>query len=102
MTLINVNIINGYAPGEDGGAIYNAGTVDLRNCSFNFNIADKEGGAIASYKMTKIYNCTFDSNSAGDRGGAISCSYGISLLIIPLLQIIVLIIEGEHYTLKEN
>ena len=102
LTLINVNIINGYAPGEDGGAIYNAGTVDLRNCSFNFNIADKEGGAITSYKMTKIYNCTFDSNSAGDRGGAISCSYGISLLIIPLLQIIVLIIEREHYTLKEN
>ena len=102
LTLINVNIINGYAPGQDGGAIYNAGTVDLRNCSFNFNIADKEGGAIASYKMNKIYNCTFDSNSAGDRGGAISCSYGISLLIIPLLQIIVLIIEGEHYTLKEN
>lgn len=42
LTLINVNIINGYAPGEDGGAIYNAGTVDLRNCSFNLILQIKK------------------------------------------------------------
>ena len=76
LILLNVNIINGYAGGQDGAAIYNIGSIDIINCSFHSNYADKEGGAISTYNFAKIENCTFDSNGAGDRGGAIYCAYG--------------------------
>ncbi len=64
LTITNANTIN------DGGAIYNEGTLTATNCSFTNNNATF-GGAIVIYGNAILTGCTFTSNTvASGWGGA--------------------------------
>ena len=78
--LIDVAFI-GNTAGDDGGAIYNAGTSGtsspvIINATFTGNTATNTGGAIYNAgsegtSSPEITNATFTGNTAGDDGGAI-------------------------------
>ena len=69
LTLINITIINGPTFGQNGGAIYNYGTLTLTGCNFTNNEAGF-GGAIFNCGTINLTDCTFTNNTA-DWGGAI-------------------------------
>ena len=61
------------APHAKGGAIFNAGSLNLRNCSFEQNVADAgssnptgaaSGGAVASSGLLVVNSSTFSDNEA--------------------------------------
>lgn len=58
-----------------GGAIQNAGTLNLNSCTFTNNRATgtgiNTGGAIQNTGTLNINGCTFTSNNADDYGGAV-------------------------------
>jgi predicted outer membrane repeat protein len=59
---------------NSGGAIYNQGTLTLENCTFNDNESTAEngaGGAIYNSNALSIRGCAFDGNVAANGGGAI-------------------------------
>ncbi|HRF95654.1 MAG TPA: hypothetical protein PLZ51_10680, partial [Aggregatilineales bacterium] len=68
-TLNGFTLQNGNA--EDGGAIYNNGTLTISNSTFIGNSADDIGGAIWSNGTLTISDSTFTDNSASRNGGAI-------------------------------
>lgn len=56
---------------QNGGAIFNSGTLTVQDSTFKDNIAGKNGGAIASPGEATITDCTFTGNvSTGGTGGA--------------------------------
>jgi CSLREA domain-containing protein len=72
LTLNNLTIANG--SGTTGGAVYNAGTLIISNCTFSGNTASNGGGAIFDKNtgVTSVASSTFLNNSAPtDNGGAI-------------------------------
>ena len=71
LTLTNITIRDGYW-GADGGAIYNAGAVNISNSKFFSNTVATgySGGAIESFGVLNISNSEFAYNSAGN-GGAL-------------------------------
>ncbi len=74
LTLTNVNIVNGYMAGENGGAILNSGTLKLTKCNFkNCKVTRSKisGGAIAGAGGGNIVNCKFEKCSAPNLGGAV-------------------------------
>ncbi|MBO7043918.1 hypothetical protein J6W34_05195 [bacterium] len=77
--LIDLIIQNGSNFGESGGAIYNEGTLIIRDCDFRNNIADSAGAIYtASGSILNISNSSFMYNTANGEhtgGGAIK-SYG--------------------------
>lgn len=57
--------------GNGGGAVYNAGTMNIRNSQLFSNSAEgSNGGAVANTGITDIADSVFKNNSA-DKGGAI-------------------------------
>lgn len=78
LTLINLTLKNGYAPG-DGGAINNPNpdsVLNIINCSFQNNTSSDDGGAIFNYGTLTSTNNTFLNNNAKDTdGGAIFCKH---------------------------
>jgi len=79
VVLNNIKFVNGHSPkNENGGAILvNNSNLEVRNCQFTGNIAEKYGGAIASSSSTNlvnVYNTEFRGNSAKYHGGAIYAS----------------------------
>ena len=56
---------------EDGGAIYNSGSLNEDNSTYNNNIANDDGGAIYNNYELTITNTTFTDNTANNNGGAI-------------------------------
>lgn len=79
LTLIDLVIQNGSNFGESGGAIYNEGTLIIRDCDFRNNIANSAGAIYtASGSVLNISNSSFMYNIANGEhtgGGAIK-SYG--------------------------
>lgn len=58
---------------SDGGAIKNEGTIEMKKCNFNKNIANNDnGGAISNCGDLKLMDCNFLYNSAIGNGGAIN------------------------------
>ncbi|WP_298523334.1 right-handed parallel beta-helix repeat-containing protein, partial [uncultured Methanobrevibacter sp.] len=57
--------------GMDGGAVYNAGTLQVLNCTFEDNSANGYGGAIYNWNEANIFNSTFTGSSSEKDGGAI-------------------------------
>jgi len=55
-SLSNLTIANG--KGNDGGAIYNNGTLTLTNCTLSGNSATYEGGGIFKRGTATLTNCT--------------------------------------------
>ena len=66
LALANMTIANGHsASPEDGGAIYNAGTLTVTQSAFFDNSADSgHGGAIWNADTLTVTNSTFSGNSA--------------------------------------
>ena len=57
--------------GGSGGGVYNAGTLALINCSFQYNTADYGGGGVYSSGPVTMTGCSFSENTATDYGGGI-------------------------------
>jgi hypothetical protein len=70
LTLTNIVIRDGNSPGDDGGAIYNSGTVNISNSKFLSNTAGApwSGGAIRTSGPLNISNSEFAYNRAGNGG----------------------------------
>jgi CSLREA domain-containing protein len=54
-----------------GGAIDNAGNLEIVNSTFSGNIATNKGGGIYNTGLLAITNCTFSNNSATNGGAGI-------------------------------
>lgn len=73
------SIFNGNSADNQGGAIYTFNTLDIKNSTFSYNVADgiipleenNNGGAIYTINSIKITDSTFIGNRANDYGGAI-------------------------------
>lgn len=74
---VGIKLQNGDTVGS-GGAIRNAGKVQLMSCTFTENVAGFDGGAIVTLEdaTTILFSCTFTDNSAGRDGGAIAALPG--------------------------
>ncbi len=66
------NLVLKNGKSANGGAIDNAGTLDVRYTAFNNNTASGNGGAINNAGTLTVLNSTFDNNTASGNGGAIN------------------------------
>jgi hypothetical protein len=79
LVLQNLTLTGGKATlsGFDfGGAVWNFGTLAVRNCTFTGNTAGSEGGAIQSWGDSPsllVENSTVAGNHSNDLAGAIDC-----------------------------
>ena len=73
LKMINGNGVGGGGTGPDGGAIFNLGTLTLRECTVS-NCSAGSGGAIWNdgQALLTIERSTFSGNSASADGGAIT------------------------------
>lgn len=69
VTLHSLTLQHGVA--SAGGAIYNNGTLTIKQSTLTNNEATNVGGAIRNYGTLTINQSTFADNEAGDDGGAI-------------------------------
>ncbi len=78
--IYNITFIDGYTPGNYGGAIRIASQgvvfyarVNIYNCTFRDNVAGTTSGAIgiSSFSVVRIYNCLFENNNGPYNAGAI-------------------------------
>ena len=70
LTLINLTLTSGTA--NNGGAIYNNGTLTVVNCTILNNTSINQGGAIYNnYGTITLNNTTIQNNTAKNQGGAI-------------------------------
>src|SRR5262245_6268522 len=67
LTLDGVTLSNGYS--DEGGAIYNAGTLAVSNSTLHHNYATGDGGGIYNTGGLTITNSTLDANRAETSGG---------------------------------
>ncbi len=70
LRLLNVNVINNDAFNQ-GGGIYNLGTVDADRSSISFNVAGSRGGGLFNHGIADLRNVTVSTNAAVSRGGGI-------------------------------
>ena len=63
VTIADLTIRNGHAPGTDGGGILNDATLTITNCTVSGNTGRFGGGAFNSGTLT-IVNCTVSGNTA--------------------------------------
>lgn len=76
VTLSDASIQNG-STDQNGGGIFNAGTLTLQNCSVTGNMADGYGGGLYNDSAdVTITNSTVSNNIAGKDGGGISHNWG--------------------------
>ena len=68
--ITNVNIENGDVTNNNGGAIFNAGTLTLSNANVSDSYASY-GGGIENQGTLTLSNVTLTSNGANNSGGAI-------------------------------
>ena len=73
VTLTNATLINGKA--DEGGAIYNDGSLTLSDVKLSDNAADSYGGAVFNNGELVVSDSVFDSNDIVNRGSA-SVDYG--------------------------
>ena len=83
LTLQDITLTGGYVT-DNGGAIYNSGTLNLKDSNFSENSANGNGGAIFNYLgKLNVDGCNFINNHAtgpsSSTGGAIcNIAYGSS------------------------
>ena len=73
VTLTNATLINGKA--DNGGAIYNDGSLTLSDVKLSDNAADSYGGAVFNNGELVVSDSVFESNDIVNRGSA-SVDYG--------------------------
>ena len=87
LTLNNTTISNGYSE-EDGGGLYNYGTMRLQGSTLTGNEAYDDGGGVENDGGTlTIDNSTISDNVAGEYGGGVANEDGGTLMIINGSQI---------------
>lgn len=74
-------IIRCYTMNQDGGAIYNNGTLKIKSGSISYNRTANSGGAVVCVADATISGGTFESNYAGVSGGAVSIKASKTLTI---------------------
>ncbi len=83
MVLKNINIIN--AQSDEGGAIYNYGTLTITNSTLANN-SGKDGGAIYNRGTLNIINSTLNNNKASGLGGAIRNTVTLNIINSTLIN----------------
>jgi|GEM_PF-3484074 len=68
---LNEMSFNGNHAGDNGGAVYNAGTVDITNSTISGNSA-AGGGGVANYGQMTVVSSTISGNNATGGGGGIN------------------------------
>ncbi|MGB0562864.1 MAG: DUF4347 domain-containing protein [Spirulinaceae cyanobacterium] len=77
-TTLTGGVANAGGSGDDGGAIFNRGTLTVNNSTISGNSAADDGGAIQSFNASAniatvtLTNTTVASNTAGGNGGGLS------------------------------
>ena len=71
LTLNNLTVANGSAPGNGGGVDNHGGKLVVNNSTFSGNSAAGGGGGILNGGTLTVSNSTFSGNSAGLSGGGI-------------------------------
>ncbi|MBK9092075.1 MAG: hypothetical protein IPM84_04725 [Anaerolineae bacterium] len=79
LTLRNLNLVNGQADSDSGGAIYNLGSLVVAGGNFESNSAELYGGAILNYGTADVSDTMFFRNEAGVNGGAIDSTAQLSV-----------------------
>ncbi|MBQ6029213.1 MAG: hypothetical protein IJL24_06785, partial [Treponema sp.] len=74
-------IIRCFTMNQDGGAIYNNGTLKIKSGSISYNRTVNSGGAVVCVADATISGGTFESNYAGVSGGAVSIKASKTLTI---------------------
>lgn len=110
LALQNLSVINGAAPGANGGGALNFGILNVVNCTFtknsasqgggifnakdpgaflmvvnstfNFNSATTAGGGIYNASQMNVQYSTFDGNLGGDGGGIYSAYYEMGMPVM--------------------
>lgn len=75
LTLTNINFVNGFMANNNGGVIFNSGTLKISNCNFTGCKVEgpkASGGAIYGSGPGTISKCNFDKCSAVHYGGAVN------------------------------
>jgi uncharacterized repeat protein (TIGR01451 family) len=87
VTMSNLTFQNGkQSSGDDGGGIYNEGTLTLNSCIIQNNAAGNgssgesggDGGAIYNKGSLNLANCTLNNNNSGNGHDATPSDYGKS------------------------
>ncbi len=80
VTMAGITVSNGFTPsGQDGGGIYNLGTLTLLNSTFSYNFSGRYGGAIENRGILEMIHCTVANNSAESDAGGVDNWQAISL-----------------------
>ncbi|MEQ9481247.1 Ig-like domain-containing protein [Coleofasciculus sp. F4-SAH-05] len=77
---VNNTTISGNSATGDGGGIYNEGTVIVSNSTISGNSAEDYGGGIYAGEPTVVINSTISGNSADVGGGIGSDGYAITVI----------------------
>ncbi len=83
----NITFVNGnkLASSENGGAIWNIGSLSLKNCTFKNNKAFN-GGAIFNSNQFDMHTCVFENNQASNYGGAVFYKGFSNTIFIPIIR----------------
>ena len=80
LTLRDSTVSGNQTTGENGGGIFNAGTLTLRDSTVSGNLAERGGGGISSSGPLTLSHSTVSDNASGDgNGGGISSSGPLTL-----------------------
>jgi hypothetical protein len=71
---VSNSIFSGDSAGFGGGGIYNAGPLSVNNCVFSGNSAETGAGILADGSTLTVNNSNFSGNSAVYSGGGIYCA----------------------------
>jgi uncharacterized repeat protein (TIGR01451 family)/CSLREA domain-containing protein len=81
VTIANLTVRGGNAPGEAGGGIRNRGTLSLANVVLASNSSGINGGGLLNLGTLTLANTTVSGNTAGADGGGIYNGGGSTLTI---------------------
>ncbi len=81
VTIANLTVRNGNAPGEAGGGIRNRGTLSLSNVTLAANSSGINGGGLLNLGTLTLTNTTVSGNTANADGGGIYNGGGSTLTI---------------------
>ncbi len=71
VTITDLIITHGKATGGEGGGIFNNGSLNLNNCTINYNSASNGGAGISNHGILNIDRCTLYTNITSSGGGGV-------------------------------